>query len=107
MAAQPPAPGVPPGQPGGAPPPVPLPDTYVGLYANRGDDLAGNYAPLFNGYSDMAGMTAQALWNRVTQSSASTGIPKAYAFLVVLNNECVVVTVHRPTLYRGHPIEVT
>ena len=79
----------------------------MGLYAARGDDLVGNYAPLYDGYTDMAGTNAQALWNRVTQASASTGIPKVYAFLVVINNEYEIVTMHRPTLFRGHPVQVS
>ena len=107
MAAVPPAPGVPPGPPGPPAAPAPVPDTYVGLYAERGDDLGGNYASLFDRYTDMAGISAQALWNRTTQASATTGVPKVYAFLVVQNNEHVIVTVHRPTLFRGHPVEVT
>ena len=78
----------------------PLPEDYLALYAQRGDDLEGDYAPLYHRYLDFAGVTRDQLWARTVQSSSTVGVPKVYAFLGEDGGNDVIMTLHRPTLFR-------
>ena len=79
--------------------------TYAEYYAALPDDLQGRYDRLLAPYDPASGRSHQQLLHRLL--SMSDASPKAFVGLVEHSGSYCTVLVHRITLFKSHPVDVS
>ena len=109
MAAAPPAAGATPGTPHTTTTTTSMAahsiTTYAEHYAALPDDLQGRYDRLLAPYDPASGRSHQQLLHRLL--SMSDASPKAFVGLVEHSGSYCTVLVHRITLFKSHPVDVS
>ena len=109
MAAAPPAAGATPGTPHTTTTTTTMAahsiTTYAEHYAALPDDLQGRYDLLLAPYDPASGRSHQQLLHRLL--SMSDASPKAFVGLVEHSGSYCTVLVHRITLFKSHPVDVS
>ena len=109
MAAAPPAAGATPGTPHTTTTSATMAahsiTTYAEHYAALPDDLQGRYDQLLAPYNPASGRSHQQLLHRLLSMSDTS--PKAFVGLVEHSGSYCTVLVHRITLFKSHPVDVS